>query len=435
MVRAWSNRVCASPRLQAIFVGVLTTLVFALLAPRSVWSEHTPFNHFALLAQAWSEGHWHLSGEPPAYAGGNDFALANGRWYVTFPSFPALLIWPWVALAGGAEAVPDGAFFVLLSGLAPAGLCLLLHRARQATNANISDEAILGWSLLYAFGSVYCFTAVQGTVWFAAHVVAAAATVFFLFASVEARRPLLAGLFLSAAMATRTHLVLLGLFFAMEAYRMFARERGEHEDYLARARKRLIWFGLPVAATALWLAYHNAVRFGSVTEFGYRYLAVAWQARIEKWGLFGFHYLGRNLGILLTSLPYVPAGPSDVPFQINGHGLALWLTSPFYLWLLWPRRKTALHRSIYLALPLAMLPSLLYQNSGWLQFGQRFSNDYAPLLFLLLALSGYAWSRWLKAVCIGAVVVNLFGAITFGRAEWSRYYYIERTQRVIYQPD
>ena len=33
-----------------------------------------------------------------------------------------------------------------------------------------------------------------------------------------------------------------------------------------------------------------------------------------------------------------------------------------------------------------MVLVLLYQNSGWRQFGYRFSNDYAVLLFMLIAL-------------------------------------------------
>ena len=33
---------------------------------------------------------------------------------------------------------------------------------------------------------------------------------------------------------------------------------------------------------------------------------------------------------------------------------------------------------------------LFYQNTGWRQFGYRFSNDYAPLLFVLLAIGDTA---------------------------------------------
>jgi hypothetical protein len=240
---------------------------------------------------------------------------------------------------------------------------------------------------------------------------------------------------LAGVLATRPPLVGIGLFFCLELYRVARVSSTTKRLSSLAVLERLIWFGLPVAVTGALLALQNYVRFGDPMEFGYRYLTVAWQARIEKWGLMGYHYLARNLGIVLTSLPYVTKGNEGVAIQINGHGLALWVCSPFYIWLLWPQKTTTLHRALYATLPLAILPSLLYQNSGWLQFGQRFSNDYAPLLFMLLALGGYAWSRWLKAACVWAILINTLGAVTFGRAEYSKLYFIERSQKVIYQPD
>jgi hypothetical protein len=435
MARGWSHQVIARPGWTALGVYAVTTLLFALIAPSSLWTSHTAFNHFALLADCWLDGRLGLAGKPPSYAAGNDFAYAFQRWFIVFPGFPAVLLLPVVWLLGGAEHVADGAVFLLLAGLAPSGLYLTLHRIQRAKITELSPAAMLVWPVLYAVGSVYFFTAVQGTVWFAAHVVTAIATCFFLWASIEAKRPFVAGLMLSAVFATRTPLVCLGAFFCFEFYRMtFKTSTSVRIDTVATLR-RLAWFGLPVVVTGALLALNNYERFGEFTEFGYRYLTVAWQTRIEQWGLLGYHYLARNLGILLSSLPYVTHGAEGVSFQINGHGLALWVTSPFYLWLLWPKQRTVLHRALYVTLPLVMWPSLFYQNSGWLQFGQRFSNDYAPLLFVLLALGGYAWSRLFKAACVWAVLVNTFGAVTFGRSEYNRFYFIERSQKVIYQPD
>jgi hypothetical protein len=34
-----------------------------------------------------------------------------------------------------------------------------------------------------------------------------------------------------------------------------------------------------------------------------------------------------------------------------------------------------------------------------------------------------------------SVIVNFFGALTFGRPEHARFYAVEPTQRVLYQPD
>ena len=176
----------------------------------------------------------------------------------------------------------------------------------------------------------------------------------------------------------------------------------------------------------------NAARFGDPFEVGYRYLEVVWRARIEKWGLFSSHYLGRNLAVVLTSLPW--SGTESVPFRITGNGLALWLTTPMYLWLLWPKRRSAPHLALVVTAVLVALPSLFYQNSGWVQFGYRFSNDYAIFLFALFAIGGRRWGLAFVVAGAFAVVVNAFGAATFNRAEAAPYYVIERTQR-IHEPD
>jgi hypothetical protein len=129
--------------------------------------------------------------------------------------------------------------------------------------------------------------------------------------------------------------------------------------------------------------------------------------------------------------------PSVAPFQINEHGLALWFTTPFYLWLLRPKKRGWLHDVTLVAIlgPLAM--NLLYQNSGWQQFGYRFSNDYAPMLFILLAIGARPMKRLFACAAVWAVACNLFGAITFNRGvqTWDRFYFREGSQSVIYQPD
>jgi hypothetical protein len=127
--------------------------------------------------------------------------------------------------------------------------------------------------------------------------------------------------------------------------------------------------------------------------------------------------------------------PRAAPFQINGHGLALWFTTPLYLWLLWPQRRTPLHVACYATLAVTMIPSLLYQNSGWFQFGQRFSNDYSPVLFLLLALGIERIGTLFKLAAVWSVAVNLFGALTFQRPHGKEFYYTDPTQRTIYEPD
>jgi hypothetical protein len=81
------------------------------------------------------------------------------------------------------------------------------------------------------------------------------------------------------------------------------------------------------------------------------------------------------------------------------------------------------------------LPSLLYQNSGWIQFGYRFSNDFAPFLFAMIAVSGRRLAAPFYALGAAAIAVNGFGAITFQRAGYERFYFIDPTQKALHQPD
>jgi hypothetical protein len=415
------------PRLIAGALYAATTLVFFVFATPGVVHAHTPWNHFALLADAWRHGRLDLGGPPPAYTGNNDFSHFGGKWFVVFPPFPALLLLPLVALVQDPERVSDGQFFLWLAGIAPAVLFLALEKLRRFGRSEGSERSNVLLSSLFAFGSVYFFCAEQGTVWYAAHVVGAALAALYLLFALEAERPWLAGLALGLGFATRTPLLFAAPLFVLEAWRTLRAERTR----LARA---LFGFSVPVAAVLALTLLHNQLRFGDPLEVGYRYLGIAWQARIEKWGLFSYHYLAKNLGVALTELPFwTPHGAA--PFQINVHGLALWVTTPVYLWLLWPQRRSVPHRALWITTACVALPTLLYQNTGWVQFGYRFSTDYAVFLFALLAIGGYRFGRAFQVMAGVAVLVNVFGAWTFGRPAYAAYYFQDNTQRIMYQPD
>ncbi len=421
----------------ALYLGV-TAVLLACAAPRTL-TAHTPFNHFALMASAWLDGQLDLGGAPPAYTGNNDFARFEGRWFVVFPAFPSVLLVPLVALAGRPELVNDGRFFLLVAGMAPAVLFLVLEKLTRAGESRRSENDNLAYAGLFAFGSVYFFTAVQGTVWYAAHVVGTGLLALYVLFALSAERPLLAGTCLALGFATRAPLLLAAPLFVFEAIRVAERQVATgpglfNRYHLGPLGRGLGLFALPIVLVMAATLWHNAARFGDPFEVGYRYLSVAWSKRIAQWGLFDYHYLARNLGVILASLPWTPASGTGA-IQVNGHGLALWLTTPMYLWLLFPRRITPLARCLLITAALVALPTLFYQNTGWVQFGYRFSNDYSVLLFLLLAISGPPLRGAFVAVSALAVVLNFFGALTFGRPEHARFYFIEGSQRILFQPD
>ncbi len=420
----------------------MVTLVCAVTAPAGTFTAHTQYNHYALLADDWLHGRLDLGGPPPAYAGFNDFAEFQGRWFVSFPPFPAVLLAPFVALCGGADRTPDGVLCIALSGAGPAILFLALERIAKVGRSRRSTNEDLALALLFAFGTVYWSTALQGTVWYAAHVVGVALTCLYLYASIGAANPILAGLALALAFASRPSLGYAFPLFLIEAYRAASATDAPADAKVApRVGKAdgatllesLALFAAPVSLILCLLIWYNRARFHDPFEFGHRYLQIGWRGRIDKWGLFGYHYLARNLGIALAMLPFT--GVPGVPFQINVHGLALWFTSPFYVWAFWPRRTSAFYWALAFTTLVASGPDLFYQNSGWIQFGYRFSNDFAPFLMAMIAVGGRRLSTPFWTAGAFAFVVNAFGALTFQRAQYARYYFLDGTQRVLYQPD
>jgi hypothetical protein len=339
--------------------------------------------------------------------------------YMSFPPFPTVVMLPSALLGGraGNDVIPT----VLIAALIlPLGFALLRRLvAAGLSTRSVADDLWLVATL--AFGTVLFFSAVQGKVWFTAHVIGVALALAYAAASIEARRPIVAGLALGCAALTRTPMAFMFPLFALEAWRVAggaAAWRADRGAMLRALRRPMLTFAAPVVALAAIGVAYNVARFGAPAEFGHTFLDVRQQVQIEQFGLFNYHYLARNLAVAFTLLPELSGHAPYV--QIGGHGLALWVTTPLFLTLLWPRARPPIHRALWITVAAVALPSLCYQNSGWLQFGYRFSLDYTVFLIALLAVGGRPLTRLAKGLIVVGIVVNLFGALTFARS-WQYY--------------
>jgi hypothetical protein len=444
----------------AALVYVIAAGVFAAVAGPQRLSEHTQYNHFALLADAWLHGRWDLPTGPPPYAMNNDFVSFEGKTYISFPPLPAMLMLPLVKLSGSPENFRDGQFVIWLAALAPAFVFLVLEKLRRTGRSPRSEVQNSLLSLLFAFGTVYFFTAVEGFVWFAALVVAAAASALYVLFALDAERPVLAGAMIGCLYLSRPTAVWMALLFALEGLRVSIDgglpTEGSWQARLRTVLERMKWrdlarryvlFSVPILCAFAFIAWANYARYhrASPIYFDHEYLTVAWRARMQKWGMFNYHFLAKNLGVSFTSLPWLPA-PGEratfgTPFKINEHGLALWFTTPVYVWLLWPKRfdgdpqRKWLYVVAALAAALPATMDLLYQNPGWRQFGYRFSIDYAVLLFVLLAIGARPMKKLFWAAAAWGVAWNLFGALTFDHSQFQRFYFSDGSQTIVYQPD
>ncbi|MBU0551852.1 hypothetical protein KKF91_12750 [Myxococcota bacterium] len=431
------------------FVGLGVFAAFA--GPRLMIHSHD--NHFVYLADAFLKGQTELTRTPPhqndwanyevlslkgasaathgaevrgffTYRQGkrDEFRLLSGeeiqipardrgesrtRYFVSFPPMPAVLMMPMVAISGyGANDVIFTVFFAALN----APLLLLLLNTLTARGYGLRTPRENAWlTVLFVFGTAHLWCGALGRVWFTALIVGVTFHLLYLYFALGARHPLWAGLALAAGFSTRATLVFAALFFYLE---LFFPADG------ARPPPRVLWrrlalFSLPPLIVGVTLLVYNHARFENPLEFGHAYLAGGRIPRIRDFGMFDFQFLNRNLAAALTLLPRVV---DKAPYlQLSNHGMSLFVTTPALLLLLWPIRRSALARRAGLTALVVALPIAFYQNTGWHQFGFRFSLDFMPYLIIALALGGRALDRTFKALIIAGVLVNAVGAGTFKR--------------------
>ncbi|MDQ3262514.1 MAG: hypothetical protein M3Y59_02465 [Myxococcota bacterium] len=387
--------------------------------------------HFIYQAQAWLDGRLDL--DPTVLPNLEDWAcvrevggekvrcagrsLTTDRWYVSFPAFPALLMMPLVALHG--YQFNDTSFGVFLAALGIAFFYSLLRFLLRSGESQREPWENRVLALLLAFGTVFFYCAIRGEVWFLAEVMGVGLTSLYVRNATGARRPLLAGLFFSMATLTRTPLVFAGLYFLIELLapgptgRLAQLRASFGREGLEERLRKLGWFVAGAAPLGLAAAGYNFHRFGRLGEFGHAFLFNnRVNADIDRYGLFDLTYLGRNLEAAFLKLPRLVSGPPFITY--DPHGLTLLLTLPLIVFLLIPREKRRLHWPLWLTVAICALPGLFYQNTGYMQFGFRFSLDYTPYLILLFALGGWSLkNRWVIAAAALGVLVNVWGAVAF----------------------
>jgi hypothetical protein len=333
---------------------------------------------------------------------------------VSFPPFPAVVMAPFVALWG--FQLNDVTFTLFFAALNVALFFLVLRRLSETGDSQRGEQENTALALLFAFGTVNFYCSIRGEVWFTAEVMGVTLTCLYLLAAHRLRAPALAGAAFACATTTRTPLVFALLYFALE---LLAPEGRLDVADLRRRRAEILEKGLqfagPVLAVAIPMAWVNYVRFGKPGEFGHSFLYNnRVNADIARWGLFNVHYLARNLNaafLLLPGFASPPGRPTQLTF--DPHGMSLFVTTPLFALLFWPKLKPRLHWILWLTVAAVSVPGFFYQNDGWRQFGFRFSLDYTPYLFLLLAIGGHKLGRWFWGLAAVGVAVNIWGALAF----------------------
>ncbi|HET9752073.1 MAG TPA: hypothetical protein VFP52_03905, partial [Myxococcales bacterium] len=379
----------AAARYRVELILFVASLAAYALSSGSLLAHQSLAPHFVYQADAFLHGQLALTVRQPPNL--NDWVLQGGRWYVSFPPFPAVLMTPFVAIVG--LSFNDVAFTLFFS----AANVPLLYRLLRRVQPRRAEWEHAAFALIYGFGTLAWSCGIRGEVWFTAETIGVTLTLLYLHAALQARHPVLAGLAVGCAAITRTPLAFSAIFFVFEALDPdgpveWANLRDPRR--WRAALPRLLPYAAAIVAVAIPMAVMNEVRFGSFSEFGHSHLyANRVNPQIHRYGLFHYAFLERNLHDAFTRLPLIQFHPLKIGF--DGEGMSLFVTTPLFFWLLWPRERPRLYRALWLTVAVVALPGFFYQNSGYLQFGFRFSLDYTPYLIVLLALGARPFTRLL----------------------------------------
>jgi hypothetical protein len=349
-----------------------------------------------------------------------------------FPPLPAIVLLPVVAVFGLGT---NGAIVAAVLGALNVALCWLALR----TIVRLRDAALLA-TVFYGFGTVAWYASMLGSTWFLAHVVAS--TFLFLAIGVASRsdpeldpevgaraaapaRGIVAGLLFGLAALARLTTVFGAPFFA------FVGSGGSVRRSLTAAAGAAIPLSLLIA--------YNLATTGAILHPAYQHLyEVEHRPRPElvnpEWAIEDVRYIPQNAVIMLAWPPQTPLldDPScrAATDRLQGLGLlfdracplirpdplgmSLLLTSPAYLLavpaIVWGWRRRVVAGSALAVLAIALV-DLAHFSQGWVQFGYRFSNDFAPFAVILVAI-GIARTGVgpVSLLLVGAsVVVNAWG--------------------------
>lgn len=296
------------------------------------------------------------------------------NYYVYFGPLSSLLLMPFVFFLG--EAMPQvsiGIFSMLASFIAIYGI---------SQKFKFSHIDSLWLALFFVFSTVLFSSSVINITAYQVEALGVPFILFALLAYLSKKNGLLIGLFIGLAVMTRFTLMLSVIFFFFE----FLQKRFSLRQFL--------FLLLPVIFAVLLLGGYNQRRFHSFFETGYNYTISKTDFPIGenfKHGDMSISHVPANLYSFLLMAPEPLFSDEKGGFflkfpylKANPWGIAIWFTSPLFLFLL-TRFKKGMHTFSSLAATVVLsLPVFLWYSIGYAQFGYRYALDFLPFLFLLL---------------------------------------------------
>lgn len=354
------------------------------------------YDHYLHLSKSIIQGRVDVPNLPLFY---HDKLEFNGKTYIPFPPGASLILIPLILIK---EGITQQQASILIGSIDITLIYLLLIKFTNKKNSILL-------SIFLGLGTSFFWSAVVGTTWFFAHIVA----IFYLTLSLlllfktntkSFKKTwiilFLSGIFFALAGLTRYPILASGLFFVI---------------YLWKDKSKLIAFLFGASFFVPLQIYYDFLRFGVFFESGYTkiyewYTNLGYAYSIER---ILFPTLSHLNYFDLRAIPYhiytflfmPPEGFRPSPF-----GMGILFTSPLLFLTLIPKFKTKLERNIYFSIIPTVFLIFLHYAQGWVQFGYRFVLDFIVFLMIILALR-FKPTKFNLLLILISIIVNFWGVI------------------------
>ena len=383
--------------------AVFTFFLYTVIAAFKGWAfQLSPHPYYNYLADAFLHGQLNLRLIPAETL---DLILYQGKYYLYWPPFPALLVLPLVAIFGAGFS--DVLVNVLLASAIAALMASVLAETDRQGLAPLSALQRGLLVIFFAFGTMIVPLVPFGKVWFTGQLTGLACAAFAYWAALHYRgwrAFLLAGIGMACVFATRNSMILVGIWPAWFLLR-------EHWDQRWWKLIRLTALALvPILISIGLIGWYNYARFGNPLEIGYQFhqMDPFFKPLYAQYGPFNLHYLPTNLYYQFIFYP--------LPWRLGSPmGGSIFLLSPLFfaaLWALWQDRRQLSTWVLVATFVIAYIPIGLLMGTGYFQYGPRYLLDISIPLLMLTAQGMRRWPLWVVAGLVGISIFHYLIGVT-----------------------
>lgn len=360
-------------------------------------TEENPYRSYALQACAWLDGRLDLGKDYPWL----ELAIYEGKYYVSFPPFPSLVLLPFAAVLG--TNTPD--HWISL-GFSIIGIIYAIRLYRAITGTYEMAEQYV---LFLFLGNGYLFIALQGGwVWYMAQTMCFTFSLMSLFYAAN-KHIGRAFAFLACAFGCRPMVVAY-----IPLILMLGTEKASVKTWI-RKGYRLI----PACMIIGFYLMLNAARFDNPFEFGHTHLP---EFVRSTEGQFSLNYATKNFKQLFR-LPQT-GGEHGMLIYDTYDCMAFWLIDPIIVsfmvtWLYALTRKRKAYGLNLIIVPATICVHLMivccHKTMGGYQFGNRYIVDMLPYVFygLITYKQGVWKAEWLNNPLFAlGFSINLIGTVS-----------------------